>query len=411
MELHRRIATHLERHLDPAFDLLKLMVDINSFTANRNGVDELGRITAAAFQPLDFEAEFVASDVEGFGHHVFLCRKGRTARTITFVSHLDTVYPPDEEARNDFRWRKEGDRIYGPGIVDIKGGTVMIHMVLSAIRAVAPNLFEDVSWRVLLNAAEEDRAPNFSQCARRILKEDRTLACLVFEGGRRNGSTYTLVTARKGRAAFRVTAEGRGAHAGSHHPRGVNAVVQIAWSIGEIAALTDYEQDLTFNVGNVSGGTVVNRVPHWAEANVEMRAFTTEAYEAGKRGILALRGKSTVSSAIDGRPCTVTVEVREETGPWPKTEETEGLFRLWKSAAETMGLNVEAEQRGGLSDGNYFWDVVPTIDGLGPVGDNAHCSERTADGSKVPEYLEISSLIPKATLNTIAILKLAAGSE
>ena len=387
------------------------MVDINSFTANPAGVDELGRLTAAAFQPLDFEADFVPSDTDNFGHHLFLLRKGRTPHTITFVSHLDTVFPSEEEERNHFHWLREGDRIYGPGVVDIKGGTVMIHMILSAIRVVAPETFEDITWRVFLNAAEEDLAPNFSRTARKIVSEDRTLACLVFEGGRRTDAKYSLVTARKGRAVFHVRAEGRGAHAGSQHPRGVNAVVQIARTIGEIAALTDYSQDLTFNVGTVSGGTVVNRVPHRAEASIEMRAFSSQAYERGKRAILALDGKPSISSPADGRPCGITVELCEETGPWPPQEATAALFRLWNSAALEMGLTLEAEHRGGLSDGNYFWDLVPTIDGLGPVGDHAHCSERSTDGSKVPEYLELSSLVPKATLNTLAILKLAAGTK
>ena len=71
-----------------------------------------------------------------------------------------------------------------------------------------------------------------------------------------------------------------------------------------------------------------------------------------------------------------------------------------------LGIAVNVEERGGLSDGNLLWDVVPTLDGLGPWGDHDHCSERSADGSKLPEYVEVSSFVPKALLNVTAILNL-----
>jgi glutamate carboxypeptidase len=71
-------------------------------------------------------------------------------------------------------------------------------------------------------------------------------------------------------------------------------------------------------------------------------------------------------------------------------------------------MPVSIQERGGLSDGNLIWDAAPTLDGLGPWGDNDHCSQRSADGTKVPEYVEVSSFVPKALLNTVAILKLVA---
>jgi glutamate carboxypeptidase len=408
--LHEKLTHYLEAHLPSALDLLKLMVDINSFTGNGAGVNELGRITAAAFQPLDFEPEFIPSCVQSYGDHLFLTRRGSTRRTIALVSHLDTVFPPEEEQSNNFHWKIENDRAYGPGTVDIKGGTVMIHAILSTIRAVSPEFFESVTWLVIFNAAEEDLAPNFSTTTRNLLSAD-TLACLVFEGGLRDGDRFALVTSRKGRAVFRVFAEGRGAHAGSKHESGVNAVVQIADTICRIAALTNYHDALTFNVGAVRGGTVVNRVPHYAEAEVEMRAFTVDAYNSGKQSILALNGTSVITSPADGLRSSVTVEICEETSPWPPNPGTQKLFAIWKKAADTIGQPLEQEHRGGLSDGNYLWDIVPTIDGLGPAGDNAHCSERSADGSKIPEYMEISSFVRKAALNALAIIALAEESS
>ena len=111
-------------------------------------------------------------------------------------------------------------------------------------------------------------------------------------------------------------------------------------------------------------------------------------------------------SPADRFTCDVQVEILTETRPWPRNPKTDRLAQIWQQAGAALGIPVNVETRGGLSDGNLLWDAVPTLDGLGPWGDNDHCSERSADGSKVPEYVDVSSFVPKAALNTMAILKL-----
>ena len=103
------------------------------------------------------------------------------------------------------------------------------------------------------------------------------------------------------------------------------------------------------------------------------------------------------------------MEVLTESCPWPRNSGTDRLFALWQQVGAKLGLAVESEERGGLSDGNMLWHAVPTLDGLGPYGDNDHCSERSPDGSKLPEYVEISSFVPKAALNAMAVLSLVQG--
>jgi glutamate carboxypeptidase len=102
----------------------------------------------------------------------------------------------------------------------------------------------------------------------------------------------------------------------------------------------------------------------------------------------------------------VKVEILSESRLWPRNPATDRLAAIWEQTGAELGQPTGIEERGGLSDGNQIWDAVPTLDGLGPWGDNDHCSERSADGSKVPEYVEVSSFLPKAALNTLAILKL-----
>ena len=198
----------LNHNLNVYLDLLHQMVAINSFTLNPSGVNALGRLTADLFAPLGFEAEFVPSPDFRYGRHLVLTRSGRsrhgeTAPAIGLISHLDTVFPPAEEQSNDFHFRIQGDRIYGPGTVDIKGGTVMIYMVLDGLRHFHPEVFEGTTWRILLNAAEEVLAPDFGALCRDFLAAEG-LAALVFEGGDVDDGRYQLVTARKGMARFHI---------------------------------------------------------------------------------------------------------------------------------------------------------------------------------------------------------------
>ncbi len=401
-----------ERFFEPNMarylDILRQMVSINSFTTRPEGINLLGKLTMDVFSQLGFIAESVPTANPLYGQHLFLTKlgsNGSKSPTIGMVSHLDTVYPPDDERRNNFSWRIEGDRVYGPGTIDIKGGTLMIYMILEFLQSSAPEIFEETNWMILMNAAEETLEPDFGDLCRKKLPVD-ALACLVFEGGRQQKNQFSLVTARKGMATFRVDVEGKAAHAGSAHKKGANAIVQLAHTISRISELTDYNDGITFNVGAIDGGTVSNRVPHEAFARGEMRAFSPEVLERGISHLLALQDDVQVYSLNGSYRCDVSVRILNRWRPWPSNEGSKHLLSFWQEAATALDFEITGAKRGGLSDGNLLWDHVPTIDGLGPAGGNAHCSERSLDGSKDQEYVRISSFVPKASLNSLAILKL-----
>jgi glutamate carboxypeptidase len=397
-----------ERHLPAALDFLREMVGMNSFTTNVEGVNAVAGIVGEQFSALSFSASSAPAQ-PGHGRHLFLTSVRRKYRpTLVLVSHLDTVFPPEEEVRNDFAWRREGDRIYGPGTNDIKGGTALIWLMLAAMRDVAPEVFAAANWIVALNACEEVDSADFGAACGRVLPADAK-ACLIFEADGGEGDRFSVVGSRKGRATFTVRVEGRGAHAGGGHARGANAIVQLAEMVTRLAGLTDYAAEVTVNVGTISGGTVNNRVPHEATATLEMRAFDMEAYARTKSAILAMAGEGTVRSE-DGHACRVFVTLADETVPWPVNEQTDRLVEIWKSAGSELGLRVAREARGGLSDGNVLWQRFPTLDGLGPRGENSHCSEQSADGSKVQEWVDAASFVPKALLNARAISRMLADS-
>ena len=385
-----------------AMQWLERMVGINSFSSNPEGVDRLGLLTAECFADLGFQAESVPSTCNTYGSHLFLRRKVGDQPPVVLVTHLDTVFPAEEEVRNHFRWQPapEEGRIYGPGTVDIKGGTILIWLVLRALREFAPDVFDKTSWLVAANASEEVMSGDFAL---------RTIECcpagakavLVFEGGPRDAGEWHIVTSRKGRAVYRISAEGKAAHAGSAHDQGVNAIVELADAVKAAARLTDYKAGLTVNVGRMEGGTVLNRVPHEAYAELEMRAYEPKVLTAAGKNVQALSNETPAKGQA-----AIRVECLGATPAWPNDQETQALYAHWEAAGVEQGLTLRSVPRGGLSDANYLCHLGPTLDGLGPSGGNAHCSERTEDGSKVPEYVDVDSFVPKTALNVLALLRM-----
>jgi glutamate carboxypeptidase len=397
----------IERRLPEALNFLSRLVAVNSFTGNRAGVLRNAELVAAQFRELGFGEERVPAKNRHFGEHQFLSRSGKGREGLLLVTHLDTVYPEEEERKHGFGWLADAGRIYGPGVNDNKGGTVMIWLVLSTLREFAPEVFESLSWQIAANAAEEELVPDFPElCRARLPRECR--AALVFEACGGSGEGMSLARSRKGSANIRVSVEGRGAHAGSRHGEGANAIVEIAQVIDRIARLTDYSRELTVNVGSIKGGGPINRVPHFAECEVNIRAFDEAILQAAIDAMFALEDEpASVRAVSDGYACHVKVELLNRNPAWPQSARTDDLIELWMQVAHRLRLPLRAEPRGGLSDGNYLSRFVPTLDGLGPFGLNGHSSERKPDGSKLPEYVVVSSFLEMGAVNVAAIRELA----
>ncbi|MCX6856292.1 MAG: M20/M25/M40 family metallo-hydrolase [Verrucomicrobia bacterium] len=387
-----------EKYLPEALDWLRRMVEINSFTTNVEGVASLAVLTVDCFKDLGFTATLAASTHPQHGDHLFLSRGPADQQPIVLVTHLDTVFPAEEELRNNFRWLVEGYRIYGPGTVDNKGGTIMIWLMMQVLREVNPAIFEKTHWVIAANSAEEVIGSDFAECTHDRCP-DGARAVLVFEGGPLDETGWHVVTSRKGRAEYRITCTGRAAHAGSNHALGINSVVELSKLLPRVAALTDPARDLTVNVANIHGGTVLNRVPHEAAAELEMRAFDPAVLLSAGQALEALAGQTEAGAEIK-------IECVGRTRAWPGGPETDLLFQHWQKHAALLGMRAVPMRRGGLSDANYLCGLGPTLDALGPVGGNAHCSEHSADGSKLPEYVEPASFVPKAVLNLLAISEL-----
>ena len=381
MSLAARLRSRVASRLPHWHTTLETLVANNSWTFNRDGVLKEAALTTPHFLDcsLDFDSlERVAptdDNAELRGEHVVLRRAARghhedadKSCRIILVSHLDTVYPPDSVTPEfcSLAPINPNSSIYtGPGSMDIKGGTVMMMAVLDAIHAVSPATYDAIDWTVLLNASEEILSADFSMLAERELSSSASppAACLIFEAGACDENlgdqtrSWRLVADRKGRATWSIEAKGAEAHAGNDHRRGQNAIVSLSRAIMDIADLTDYAKGLTFNVGTISGGTVLNTVPGHASCELEMRCRDVDVFESAIKtfeNLLASQHPNVIASSTSLQM------------PWPPNEGTDALIEVCARAAAMLGAghSVSAESRGGLSDGNALWHLCPTLDGV-----------------------------------------------
>ena len=366
---------------------LERLVAINSFTQNRDGVLACGEYCRTMFEPLGFESELVRSVLEPCGDHLFLHRAGGVP--LVLVGHLDTVYPPGTE----FAWRDEGERVHGPGVADIKGGIVVLWDALRRL----PEL-DRFDLRIFLNASEEGGCPDFSKLARDRVRDD-TRACLVFEPGYDLGDGSTsVVTARKGSGRFHVDVHGREAHSGNEHDKGANALRELARFIETVESWTDYESDVTWTVGTAQGGTAANCVPGHAQCSVDMRVWTPEAMGEGRKRLMALAGDGSVQSGDGKSRCRIEIREIPAYPPWPRNNASDKLAAQVSALGETLGQPIRPLERRGGSDGAFLWDLAPTIDGLGVIGRDMHCSVHDPDTGREQESIEKASLARRANL-------------
>ncbi len=300
---------------------------------------------------------------------------------IVLLGHHDTVHPLGSLAHNPVR--VEAGRCYGPGGYDMKAGLLMAAAALTAIQAGGHALPRPV---ILISTSDEEIGSTDSRTRIESLARDAA-AVLVLEPCAADGA---LKTARKGVGMFRLTAQGRAAHAGVDHAAGVSAIGELAHQILALHALTDYARGVTVNVGLLHGGTADNTVAAEAVAHVDVR-LPTHADVA------------TVIPHIQGlQPVLPGARLRVEGGlnrpPMERGPGTARLFALAQQIGAELGCTVQETATGGGSDGNFTAALgTPTLDGLGAHGGGAH-----TDG----EYVTIAELAPRTALLAGLLLRI-----
>lgn len=383
------------RLLPEALDFLRELVEANSYSLNREGVKKNADLISTRFSNFDWAEHRIASPVEGTGRHLLL-DSGHVGPVVFLISHLDTVYTAEEQATAGPGWNPEGERVRGPGVVDNKGGTAMLWLVLRILQETAPKTFHAIRWVAAWNAAEELLMPDFSVACLAFAPAPK--AALVFEADNSaTAGTWEVVHWRSGIVRYRLICEGRGAHAGNGHEKGQNAIVGLASAILEISGWTDYGRNTTINVGTVQGGESTNRVPDLAEAIFEIR-FRDPTHFAELEARLA-----SLPATIG---CSLRIQKVAEITPLDRGADGDRLESNWREAGRELGLSVSSGGRRGSSDANYFSSHAPTLDGLGPRGGNMHAIERRDGSIQITEYLELDSFAAKAALNARALTRL-----
>jgi glutamate carboxypeptidase len=293
---------------------------------------------------------------------------------VLVLSHLDTVHPLSTVER-DLPVRRDGDRLYGPGIYDMKGGA---WFALQAFKQVAQAGTARLPLVFLVTPDEEIGSPTTRSLIEDFAK--RSAYALVTEPARDGGR---VVTSRKGVGRFDVHVEGRPAHSGSRHADGRSAIREAARQILAIEAMTDYGRGVTTTVGLVSGGTAMNVIPQHCRFSVDLRVDTVADGEAHSARLLGL--------APHDPDIRLSVTGGMNRPPYERSAGTAQLFEHARSLAAEIGFELEEVPRtGGGSDGNFTAALgVPTLDGLGIDGDGAHTLQ---------EYGLLSSIAPRQQL-------------
>ena len=359
----------------PMLTELEELVVHNSHTANREGATAVcGLLERSLASVPCVSVRTIASDA--YAPHLVAAtvRAGEDpGGCVALVGHYDTVFPPGSFEG----FRVDGGLVRGPGVLDMKGGLVVMRRALLALAHVG--VLEALPLRMVVVSDEEVGSPESADVIERELS--RAACALVFEAGRAHDA---IITRRKGTGSVRLVATGKAAHSGNAHAEGANAIWALCRAIDEAQRLTDYARGVTINTGTIAGGQGRNTVPDRAEALLDVRFVTIRD---GEDAVACLRlAAARATAAIAGT--RVVVEGGVARPPLERTDATVALYREYADSARAAGLgDGEAGLIGGGSDAATTGALgIPSIDGLGPRGTGFHTKN---------ECVEIATFVPK----------------
>lgn len=378
--------------------LLREMVDTDSGSYDKAGVDRAGQVLARFHERNGLEVEIVPDAT--YGDAVKARLPNPTAndqRPVLLLGHRDTVFPVGEPTRRPFTIK--GGRAYGPGVADMKAG-----LVIEAFVAAAFAECEGLSAPLLmLTTSDEEIA---SPSSRPIIEAAAREARCVFnaEPSRLPVGTefardrkQSVTSGRKGGVFIRAEFTGKAAHSGANYEKGASAIVDLGHKIPRLQGLTDLERGITVNVGLIGGGQTVNTIaPHaWCEIDLRYVTATQRDELVGK--IRAIIETPEVAGT------TGTFIIKGEFVPLESSPESVAMFEAYRDAAAGYGISVKAEFTGGCADSGFTAaQGCPTLCSIGPIGGMAHTPE---------EFLEVDSIVPAAQVLALAIMRTASAME
>jgi glutamate carboxypeptidase len=338
--------------------VLSSLVEIESFSTDKLAVDRCGAKVAAEFRRRGGRVRILRNARRGNILRIEIgAERGGESGQVLVLGHFDTVYPIGTLQRMPFRVAR--GRAWGPGTFDMKAGIVLALFAVEALRAARISPRRKI---VFLWTGDEEVG---SESSRTLIEKEarRSKAVLVLEPAL--GLDGRAKTQRKGIGEIEIIVHGRAAHAGVDPERGVNSAHELALQIARLMKMNDPRRGITVQANVISGGTASNVVPEFARALVDVRFARARDARGLERSLLGLR------PILNG----ARIEVRGGLNR-PPLERTAGvaeLFRHAQSIAREIGFQLDEASTGGASDGNFTAALgVPTLDGIGAVGDGAH---------------------------------------
>ena len=360
---------YFEEHNGEISETIRQLVEIESPSDNKQAVDRLGSLLAGRFEGLGGHAKFHRA--HDFGDHLQVDFSGtRGGKPILLLGHHDTVYPLG--TLTTMPCRTADGRLWGPGVLDMKSGIgLMLHTIEALRRWHGDSLPRPVT--VLIVSDEEVG----SDSSRRITESlaVKSAAVLVLEPS--YGLHGAVKTARKGVGEYTLKVIGKASHSGLDFEKGESAILELARQIIEISKLVDLKRGITLNVGLVQGGTRTNVIP--AEATASLDARVARAKDAAGLD-RKLRGLKPFN-----RKCKLEIKGGVNRPPMERTAGVAALYQEAAAIASKMGWKLEEAAVGGGSDGNFTAGLgIPTLDGLGGVGEGAHATHESIVISELP---------------------------
>ena len=338
-------------------ETIRQMVECESPSDDRVAVN---RHVEQLCDMLSGEAKLTRKKGGVYGDHLlvsFTLPGRKKSGQILALGHTDTVYPLG--ILKTMPWRVADGRLWGPGVLDMKGGVAFFIYAMRALRA----LDIPVASKVVLQLNSDEEVGSHSSRALTEAMALRSKCVLVLEPG--TGLTGKLKTARKGVGGFDVTVHGKAAHAGVDFSNGANAIVELARQIEVIAGFTDLSKGLTVNPGVIRGGTRSNVVSALACVEVDLRVARLRDFGFVERKFRGLK--------VFDKRCRLEVTGGLNRPPMERTRAIGALFAKARMLAAELGVVLEESSTGGGSDGNFSAALgVATLDGLGTVGEGAH---------------------------------------
>jgi glutamate carboxypeptidase len=357
---------------------IRELVEIESPSDNKAAADRLAQVTADKFAALGGQVHIHKAN--DFGNHLQVDFAGKSGgKPVLLLGHYDTVYPLGTLAT--MPCRVAGDKLTGPGVLDMKSGIALMLQAIAAIQnwhQADPQAGELRPVTVLLVSDEEVGSDSSRAITEALAK--KSAAVLVIEPS--YGPGGAVKTARKGVGGYEVKVTGKAAHSGLDFEKGVNAIVELARQIEKVTSFTDLKKGLTVNVGMVSGGSRVNVVPAEAVAQIDVRIARMKDAAGIDKKMRGLRAFN--------RKCRLEITGGINRPPMERTAGVAALYVKAAGIAHELGWKLGEAAVGGGSDGNFTAALgIPTLDGLGAVGDGAHASH---------EHIVISELPRRAAL-------------